>query len=126
MNRKLIRIFIVALIVNLVVSKSITSDDAEIGLQDQKSPEGPAEEFKAVLNEQFQYIKGKLQEFKEKAEPEYQKFAQNAQPIVDAFSGWVSDKWEQASNGMKNAKEWGKETVDAIVDQANRNNDLLE
>ena len=122
MNRKLIRIFIVALIVNLVLSKSIPSDDAEIGLQDQKSPEGPAEEFKAVLNEQFQYIKGKLQEFHEKAEPEYQTFVKKAQQSVDSFSGWLSDTYEQASNGMKNAQEWGKEKVDSIVDQANREN----
>ena len=87
--------FIVALTVNLVVSKSVPSDDAEIGLQDEKFPEGQAEEFKEVLNKHMQYIKGKLQGFKEKAEPKIQKFAEKAKPIVDAWSGWLSDKWQK-------------------------------
>ena len=119
MNRKLMRIFIVALTVNLVISKSVPSDDAETGLQDEKFPEGPAEESKAVLVKQMQYIKGILQGFKEKAEPEIQKFAEKSKPIVDALSGWLSDKWQKTidagKQGMKHIKAFGQDTADVIL-----------
>ena len=104
--------------VNLVVSKSVPSDDAERGIQDEKFPESPAEQFKAELEDELQeFIKEKLQEYEEKGEPEFQKFAEKAKPIADAYSGWVSDKWQQTidagMNGFTDAKALGKETVDA-------------
>ena len=103
MNRKLIRIFIVALTVNLVVSKSISSDDAEIGVRDEKSIEGLAEDFKAVLYEQMQYIQGKLREFKANADPKFQEFAEKAEPIANSYFRYVFDKLEQIIDAGESA-----------------------
>ena len=116
MNRKLMRLLIVALTVNLVVSKSVRSDDAGIdekdGLQDEKTGlQDVKMTSQQILYGQMEYIIRTLQEFEIYAKPQFQALAYNLDHEAEEFFGWASGLFLQAVAEGKNGEEMGKQII---------------